>query len=358
LAYSWDNTGSETYTLQVKNLETGTLLADTVQGTGTSLVWAADNQTLFYSTLDAMKRPYRLYRHRLGSSAERDVLVYEEKNEKFFLSAGKSKDEKYLFLSLHSKNTSEEHFLEAATPEASFRILAERQEGIEYSAEHQDGRFLITTNWDAVNFRVMEAPVSNPARAEWKEWYPHRPEVKLEGLDVFRGYTVLFERSNGNTEIRVIDLKDRTEHKIDFGETVYTSGAGSNPDYESEVLRVGFTSLLTPSTVYDYNMRTRAREVKKRQEVLGGYDSSRYSSERLFAVSADGTKIPISVVYKKGLKRDGTAPGWLYGYGSYGISMDPGFSSNRLSLLDRGFVYAIAHIRGGGDMGRPWYDAG
>lgn len=358
LAYSWDNTGSETYTLQVKNLETGELLSEKIPGVSTSLVWAADNRTLFYSTLDSMKRPYRLYRHVLGARAEEDVLVYEEKNERFFLGAGKSKDEKYIFLSLSSKNTSEEYFLDSTKPEAEFQLLTAREEGVEYSAEHNQGRFLIVTNWQAVNFRVMEAPVTGPERTNWKEWYAHRSDVKLEGLDVFRSHIVLFERSNGNTEIRVIQSKDRAEHKIDFGETVYTSGAGANPDYESEILRIGFTSLLTPSTVYDYNMRTREREVKKQQEVLGGYDSSQYVSERLFAVSADGTKIPISLVYKKGLKRDGQAPAWLYGYGSYGISIDPGFSSGRLSLLNRGFVYAIAHIRGGGDMGRPWYDAG
>ncbi len=358
LAYSWDNSGAETYTLQVKNLESGELLSEKIPATGTSLVWAADSRTFFYSTLDAMKRPYRLFRHVLGSSHEADVLVYEENDERFFLAAGKSKDEKIIYLSLQSKNTSEEHFLNAEKPTEAFQILAAREEGIEYSAEHENGRFLIVTNWNAVNFRVMETPAALSARANWKEWYPHRPEVKLEGLDAFKDYVVLYERTNGNTEIRVMHLKDRTEHKIDFGEEVYTSGAGSNPEYDSEVLRVGFASLLTPSTVYDYNMRTRKKELKKQQEVLGGYDSSKYASERVFAVSHDGTRIPVSLVYKKGLKRDGSAPAWLYGYGSYGISMDPVFSSGRLSLLDRGFVYAIAHIRGGGDMGRPWYDAG
>ncbi len=358
LAYSWDNSGAETYTLQVKNLENGQLLSEKIPATGTSLVWAADSQTFFYSTLDAMKRPYRLYRHRLGSPHEQDVLVYEEKDERFFLAAGKSKDEKVIFLSVQSKNTSEERFLEADKPEDDFRVLAPRYEGVEYSAEHDRGRFLIVTNWQAVNFRVMETPVEQTARENWKEWYAHRPEVKLEGLDVFKNYAVLHERTNGNTEIRVIDLKDRAEHKIDFHEEVYTSSPGANPEYDSEILRVGFASLLTPSTVYDYNMRTRAKELKKQQEVLGGYNPADYVSERVFAVSHDGTRIPISLVYKKGFKKDASAPAWLYGYGSYGISIDPVFSSGRLSLLNRGFVYAIAHIRGGGDMGRPWYDAG
>ncbi len=358
LAYSWDNSGAETYTLQVKNLEDGTLLSEKIPATGTSLVWAADSRTFFYSTLDAMKRPYRLFRHALGTHHDQDVLVYEEKDERFFLAAGKSKDEKIIFLSLHSKNTSEELFLSAENPLDAFQLLAQREEGIEYSAEHDRGRFLIVTNWQAVNFRVMETAINQTERVHWKEWLAHRPEVKLEGLDTFKNYVTLYERTNGNTEIRVIDLKDRSEHKINFGEEVYASGPGSNPEYDSEILRVGFASLLTPSTVYDYNMRTRERELKKQQEVLGGYDSSLYASARIFAVSHDGVKIPISLVYKKGLKRDGSAPAWLYGYGSYGISIDPVFSSARLSLLDRGFVYAIAHIRGGGDMGRPWYDAG
>ncbi len=358
LAYSWDNTGSETYTLQVKNLETGALLSEKIPATGTGLVWANDNKTFFYSTLDKMKRPYRLFRHILGTDFAKDVLVYEEKDERFFLAASKTKDEQYLFLGLHSKNTSEELFLDANQPAGQFQMVASREEGVEYSADHHEGKLLIVTNWQAVNFRVMEAPVSNPRRTNWKEWYAHRPEVKLEGLDIFKKYAVLYERSNGNTEIRVIDFSNRAEHKIDFGETVYTSGGGSNPEYDSEVLRIGFASLLTPATVYDYNMRTREREVKKRQEVLGGYDPAQYASERVFATSHDGVKIPISLVYKKGMKRDGSSKAWIYGYGSYGISMDPVFSSNRLSLLDRGFIFAIAHIRGGGDMGRPWYDAG
>lgn len=358
LAYSWDNTGSETYTLQVKNLTTGKLLSEKIPATGTSLVWANDNQHFFYSTLDSMKRPYRLFRHKLGDDFSKDVLVYEEKDERFFLAANKSRDEKQLFLELHSKNTSEEFFLDANSPSGEFKVIAPREEGVEYSAEHRDGKFLILTNWQAVNFRVMEAPVSSPSRQHWKEWYAHRPSVKLEGLDIFKNYAVLYERTNGNTDIRIIDLKNRSEHRIDFGETVYTSSGGSNPEYDSEVLRIGFASLLTPSTVYDYNMCTRERVVKKQQEVLGGYDPSQYVSERVFAVSHDGVQIPISLVYKKGIEKNGKAKTWLYGYGSYGISMDPVFSSNRLSLLDRGFIFAIAHIRGGGDMGRPWYDAG
>ena len=358
LAYSWDNNGSETYTIQVKNLDTNELLIEKIPATGTSLAWANDSRTFFYSTLDKMKRPYRLYRHSLGTDSNQDPVVYEEKDERFFLAVNKTKDERYLLLELHSKNTSEERFLDAGQPDAAFQILALRQDGLEYSAEHREGIFYIVTNWDAVNFRVMQTPVSAASRNNWKEWSAHRPEVKLEGLDIFKNYTVLYERANGNTDIRIIDFKTKAEHRIDFGETVYSSGGGSNPEYDSEVLRIGFSSLLTPATVYDYNMRTRDREVKKQQEVLGGYDSKQYASERVFAKAPDGTPVPISIVYKKGLNKDGTARAWLYGYGSYGISMDPVFSSNRLSLLNRGFVFAIAHIRGGGDMGRPWYDSG
>ncbi len=358
LAYSWDNTGSETYTLQVKDLESGKLLSDKIPNTATSLVWANDNQTFFYSVLDHMKRPYRLFRHQLGTDFSKDVLIYEERDERFFLATAKSKDEKIIFLELQSKNTSEEYFLDANQPEGVFQVIAEREQGIEYSAEYRDGKFFILTNWQAVNFRIMETSAAAPARKNWTERLAHRPEIKLEGLDLFKNHMVVYERSNGNTDIHIFDFINQNDHRIDFGEAVYSSNGGSNPEYESEVLRIGFASLLTPPTVYDYNMCARTRELKKQQAVLGGYDKTQYVSERVFAASKDGAQIPISLVYKKPFKKDGNTKLWLYGYGSYGISMDPVFSSNRLSLLDRGFVFAIAHIRGGGDMGRPWYDAG
>jgi len=358
VAYSSDTAGAEVYTLYIKDMQTGKLLPEVITNTATSAEWAEDNRTIFYVTLDEAKRPYKLYRHTLGETASKDVEVYHEKDEGFFLSIDKTRDRKYLILDLSSKTTSEEHFLDALKPAGQFSVIEPRRELHEYSVEHHAERFFILTNDSAKNFRLMETPDTAPARVNWKEVIPHRKDVKLDHIDVFQDHLVIFERSKGLNLIQICVLSTGLNHYLEFPEPVYTAWGGSNPEFDSTTLRFGYSSLVTPSSVYDYDMNTRTRELRKQQEVLGGYDPAQYLSERVYAAAEDGTEVPVSMVYRKGLKRDGTNPCFLYGYGSYGISMDPGFSSNRLALVDRGFIFAIAHIRGGGDLGRPWYEDG
>lgn len=355
LAYSTDFTGAEEYTLRVRELASGKDLEDQITGTASGAVWAEDGKTIFYTLLDEMKRPYKLMRHRLGTPASSDILVFHEKDEGFLLSIDKTRDRKFLVLSLGSKTSSEVHVLESDRPEGDFRLVHPREKNMEYGLEHYEGRFFILTNDQAENFRLVEAPAASPGKASWKEVLAHRPEVRLEGLTVCRGYLIVYERAMGLIRIWVRHLSDGQSHYVDFSEPVYTVWEGNNPEFETDTLRFGYSSLVTPDSVFDYNLHTKQRELKKQQEVRGGYDGSRYVSERLMAPSHDGVQVPISIVYRRDLKKEGPQPLLLYGYGSYGISIDPTFSSNRLSLLDRGFVFAIAHIRGGGDLGRPWY---
>ncbi len=358
MAYAVDTDGSETYTLRVKNLTTGEVLTDEIKNAAGSFEWASDNKTFFYSIQDEAKRPYKLFRHEIGSDPVNDALIFHEQDEAFFLSAYKTKDRRYIVLHLASKTTAECRFLPTDKPKGEFKIIEPRRKDMEYSVEHHNGKFLIVTNDNAVNFRLAEAPVERCSLKDWKDFIAHKAEVKIEGLDVFKDHLVVYQREQGLEKIRVIHLSSGQSHFIDFEDPVYSAWGGSNWDYDSRTLRFDYSSMVTPHTVYDYDLEKRTRELKKRQEVLGGYDPAQYASERIFAVSHDGVKVPISLVYKKGLKKDGSAPGFLYGYGSYGISMDPVFSSSRLSLLDRGFLFAMAHIRGGGDLGRPWYDDG
>ncbi len=369
LAYSTDVTGAEEYTLYVKDLESGKLLPEKIEKTYSSLEWAADNRNLFYSVLDPAKRPYRLYRHELGTEAARDELVFEEKDEAYFLGLYKTKDREFLVLDLASKISSEIHFLKADNPRGNFKIMQPREPDFEYSIEHYQGRFLIMTNHRAKNFKLAEAPVASPERENWKDLIPARAGVKIDGLDVFKDTLVVYEREQGLPKIRVMDWASSEVHYLSFDEPVYHAEAGQNPEFESRTLRFEYTSLVTPHSVYDYDLRKRTRELKKQQPVLGGYDPAQYASERIFAVAPDGVRVPVSLVYKKSEKRGqspengdspktGDRPLLLYGYGSYGICIDPDFSSVRLSLLDRGFIFAIAHIRGGGELGRPWYEDG
>jgi oligopeptidase B len=358
LAYSTDTNGSEMYTVYVKNLQSGELLPDQIPNTYANLEWAADNKTFFYTILDEAKRPYKLMRHKLGNPSQEDVLVHHEKDESFFLSVYKTKDRKFLMLDLSSKITSEIHYLEAALPESPFQLIQIREKKMEYSAEHYQGNFLIVTNDQAVNFRLMQTPVALPGKSNWKEIIPARAEIKLEGISVFEKHWAVFEREEGLTRIRIMNPESHESYQIDFPEPVYNAEPAGNPEFFSNVLRFEYTSMVTPSSVFEFDMNTRKRELKKQQEVLGGYDISQYVSERSWAISQDGTKVPISIVYKKGMQKNKNNFLFLYGYGSYGISIDPGFSSARLSLLDRGFIFAIAHIRGGGDLGRPWYENG
>ena len=358
LAYSTDTTGGESYTLYIKDLTTGQLLGDQIPNTYYSVEWASDNQTLFYTILDAAKRPYKLYRHQLGSDPAANPLIYHETDESFFLNISKTRSKTYLLMELENINTSEVHYLEADQPTGDFKVVSPRQLELEYSVEHHGDQFFIVTNSDAVNFKLMCASVDNPSRANWEEVISHREAVKLDSINAFQNHLVISEREEGLQKIRVRNLTTGEEHAVDFPEPVYTVRQGRSPEFNTTTLRFNYASLVTPMSVFDYEMDARTRELKKQDEVLGGYDPSLYESERIFAKAADGTPVPISIVYKKGLTKDGRNPLLLYGYGSYGINSDPYFSSNRLSLLDRGFIYAIAHIRGGEEMGRTWYEKG
>lgn len=358
LAYSVDTAGSEVYTLHVKDLSAGELLKDEIAGTYYSVEWANDNKTIFYNVLDEAKRPYKLYRHILGTDPTEDVLIYHEADESFFLSIDKTKSKAYLILDLGSHTTSEVHYLDANRPTEDFRIIHPRQHEMEYYVVHHGEKFFIVTNENAKNFKLMETPVVAPSKENWREVIPHRDSVKLDGVEAFKDHLVIYERENGLRNIRISSISGAEEHYVDFPEPVYTVWSGSNPDFNSSILRFDYTSLVTPRSVFDYDMNARTRELKKQEEVLGGYDPSLYESERIFAKASDDTMIPISLVYKRGMVKDGSNPLFLYAYGSYGSSSDPGFSSNRLSMLDRGFIFAIAHIRGGQEMGRYWYDQG
>ncbi|MBD3181526.1 prolyl oligopeptidase family serine peptidase [Candidatus Poribacteria bacterium] len=358
LAYSVDMKGSEKYTLFIKNLNAGELLSDQIPDTYCSVEWANDNKTIFYNVLDESMRPYKLFRHTLDTDPEDDIMLYHEENEAFYLSIHKSRSKKYIFLELESNNTTEYHFLQADQPDGKFQIIHPRQHQMEYSVCHHDDKFFITTNDNARNFKMIETPVDNPEKDNWKEVIPHREDVKIDDADAFTQHLVIYERKAGLKHIRIRNLESGAEHYIDFPEPVYSFWKGDNPDFNTNIFRFEYTSLATPDSVFDYDMNTRTRELKKQDEVLGGYDPEQYASERIFATASDDSKVPISLVYKKGMPRNGENPLLLYGYGAYGASSDPGFSSNRLSLLDRGFIYAIAHIRGGQEMGRYWYNQG
>ena len=359
LAYSVDTAGSETYTVFIKNLDNGKLLGDNIPNTYYSLEWGNDNRTLFYNTLDHAKRPYKIFRHILGNKASDDQLVYHEKDESYFVNLSKTRSQGFILMNMKSSITSEVHYLYADRPLSEFQIIAPRIHGVEYEGVEHHGRyFYITTNQNAINFKLMRTPIKTPGAGPWEEVIAHRPDVKLDGVDAFAHHLAIYERENGLKKLRIRQMSDNQEHYVSFPESVYTYRATNNEEFFADTIRYNYTSLVTPNSVFDYNMTTKQSELKKQDEVLGGYDPSRYTTRRIFATAKDGTKVPISLVYKNGLVRDGNNPALLYGYGSYGANMDPRFSSQRLSLLDRGFVYAIAHIRGGGDMGRPWYEDG
>ncbi len=356
LAYSVDFEGDEKYTVRVKNLDTGELLTDEIPNTSYTLEWAADNATFFYTTLDQALRPYKVFRHALG--VKDDPLVYHEPDERFTLDLSSTRSRAYIFIHINSSLTSEVRCLRKDQPTSEFRILLPRAYETEYDATHHGDSFFIRTNDGAKGFRVVEAPIADPARANWKDIIPGREGITIESVTAFAGFLVTEERHRGLTQICIREMHTSAQHSIEFPEPVYTAALGANAEFNTKLLRFHYTSLVTPASVYDYNMETRERELKKQQAVLGGYDPLLYQSERIYAAAQDGVEVPISLVYKKGFVRDGRAPMLLYGYGSYGISINPSFSSDRLSLLNRGFVYAIAHIRGGMDLGKPWHEAG
>ena len=364
LAYSTDTDGSERFTLRFRDLESGQDLPGTVEGTYYGLAWASDNATVFYTRPDESMRPYQLWRHRMGTDPSADVLVMTEEDEHFFLGVDRTKDGALLVCEMASKVTTEARILDAADPEGHWRMVEPRRHGVEYGVDHQADRLLIVTNDGAENFRLVEAPVDDPGRRRWNELVPGRPEVKLDGVEVFADWVVLYERAGGLERLRIMPTpggsggEDSAAVTVELPEEVGSVWGAGNQEYGQGILRFGFTSLVTPSSVFDYEMSSGRRRLLKQQPVLGGYDPSRYRTERLWATARDGTQVPVSVVYPAGLERDGRAPCLLYGYGSYEHSIDPTFGVARLSLLERGFVFAIAHIRGGGEMGRHWYEDG
>ena len=364
LAYSTDNTGFRDYTLQVKHLRTGALLPDRIEKVAAA-AWAADNATLFYVTEDDAKRAFRLYRHRLGDSPASDALLYEESDELFRIAVWRTRSKAFLFLSIASHTTSEARFLPAADPLADWRIIEPRSPEHEYDVDHRGGLFYIRTNDRGRNFRIVTAPVANPGRAQWSEILPHRPDVMLEDLDLFAHHMVVREREAnphhpgaGLPHLRVTDLNAGAWHRVEFPEPAYQVSPGPNAEFDTAAFRYHYQSMVTPPSVFDYHMHTHAATLLKQAEVLGGYDPAQYVTERIFATAPDGMRIPMSLVYRKGFLRDGAAPCLLYGYGSYGLSVPVSFNSNRFSLVDRGFLVVLAHIRGGGELGKPWHDAG
>ena len=358
LAYVTDTSGDEKHDLQVLDIASGSLLPDRVEGIAAAVEWSADGQWLFYVTLDETQRPFRVMRHRLGTPQDADQLVFEEPDGLYFLSLFKTRSERYLVIHLGSHSTSEVWLLDAEDPTSGPRLVEPRRHEIEYTVEHHGDRLFITTNDGAVNFRLVEAPVATPSRAHWRDVIPGRDDVRLEGVDAFRNHLVIWERKDATPELRIRNLETGAEHYVEFPEPVRSVNAGPNPEFDTTMLRFTYTSMVTPPCVIDYGMDDGKWDVRKQQPVLGGYDPSRYRTERLFARAPDGTRVPISVVYRLPLEKDGTRPMLLTGYGSYGITIDPSFSSNWVSLLDRGVIVALAHPRGGEDLGRPWYQQG
>ncbi|MBI4903172.1 MAG: S9 family peptidase [Acidobacteria bacterium] len=359
LAYSLDTAGDEVYTVFVKNLATGEIFEKAIPNAYYGLAWYNDSRSFVYVTLDEAKRPYRAWRHTIGAAP--DVLLYEETDERFHMTVQGTRSRRFLFLSLHSSITSEFRYLDADDAAQTPVLFTERRHDVEYDLEHHGNRFYVRTNDGGRNFRVSVAPAADPSPENWKEWIAHRPNVLVEGVDAFAGHLVVTEREDGLRRLRVFALSDgtpSTEHTVEMQEQVYAVNLGDNVEFDTAALRYEYTSLVTPRCVYDYNMNTRERALLKQTPVLGGYDPSQYQTLRVHAISHDGVKVPVSVVHRKGLRLDGSNPMLLYGYGSYGIVIEPSFKPERISLLDRGFVYAIAHIRGGSDLGRPWYDDG
>jgi oligopeptidase B len=360
IAFGVDTVSRRKYTLCFKNLTTGEVLPDAIVNTTGSAAWANDNKTVFYTQIDdSTLRPQKIFRHVLGTPADSDRLVFHEADETFNTFVFKTKSKKYIFVASSSTLSSEYRFIPADNPEAVFKIFQPRVRDLEYTVDHYQDKFYIHTNLGAKNFRLMTSPLDKTGKDDWVELIPHRTDVLLEGFEIFKGALVLEERKNGLVQIRIMpwDKKD-AEHYLDFGEETYAASITMNPEFDTEWLRYGYTSLTTPSSTFDYNMTTREKKLLKQEEVLGGFNAANYQAERHYATARDGVKVPISLVYRKGLVKNGQNPCLLYGYGSYGASMDAFFSSARLSLLDRGFVYAIAHIRGGQEMGRWWYEDG
>lgn len=360
LAYSVDTVSRRKYTIHFKNIQTGEIFEDAITNTSGNMAWANDNKTLYYATKDETLRSYKIFKHEIGTPVADDKLVYHELDPTFSTFVYKTESDKYLVIGSRSTLSAEYRILDAfnTDADAQFKVFQERQKDLEYGIYHQEGRFLVHTNYKAKNFRLMETGEEQTSIENWKEIIPNRDDVLLEGLDVFKTFYVATERKNGLPQFRIIDQQNNSDYYLNFIEDDYFAYTSGNEDYTSRKLRYNYTSLKTPTTVYDYNIETREQELLKQYEVLGDYNPDDYITERLYATARDGVKVPISIIYKKGFKKDGNQPLLLYGYGSYGYSMESSFRSSRLSLIDRGFAFAIAHIRGGEEMGRYWYEDG
>jgi oligopeptidase B len=358
LAYSTDTKGDERYLIRIKDLETGQLLPDEIKNSGSSFAWANDNKTFFYDQLDSAQRPFKAMKHILGMNPNQDSTIYQENDERFFLEISKSRSRKLIFVAVHSSLSSEVRFLDADQPDTELTLIRQRENDLLYDVEHHLDRLFIVANENAKNFKVVEAPLVSPGKEHWKDFIPYDPQIKVDGVDAFENHLVIAERIKGLQTIKVYDLKSGESHEIAFDEPTYEVSVDRNPEFNTSVVRLHYSSFITPPSVIDYDMDSRQKELRKEQTVLGEYRKSDYMSDRIFAKADDGTLIPISIYYKRGFRKDGVAPLWLNGYGAYGIPTDASFSSNRLSLVDRGFVYAIAHVRGGGELGRTWYEDG
>ncbi len=358
LAYGEDTLSRRIYTLRFKNLETGEMLSDVIPNTTGGAVWANDNKTIFYTTKEeGTLRSYKVFRHVLGTPITQDVEIFHEKDNTFYCFAYKTKSDKYIVVGTAQTISQEYHVIEADNPTANLRVIQPRERNLEYGIDHYGDKFYIRTNLNAKNFRLMTTPENATTKENWTELIAHREEVLLEGIDIFKDYLVITERKNGIIQLRIRPWQGQ-EHYIEFPEEAYVAYTSTNPEFDTKLLRIGYQSLTTPNSIFDYNMLTKERVLLKEQEVLGEFNKDDYQSERIMVTARDGKKVPVSIVYKKGFKKDGKQPLLLYAYGSYGNSIDPTFSSARLSLLNRGFAYAIAHIRGGEEMGRAWYEDG
>lgn len=360
-AFGVDTVGRRIYTLKIKDLETNTVFSDVIENTTGGCVWANDNKTIFYTRQDKITlRSDTVFKHKLGTDAAEDILVFEEKDDTFNVSVGKEKSRKYIVIGSESTLTTEYRILNSDNPDGEFKVFQPRVRGLEYNISHFGDSFYILTNLDkATNFKLMKTPENATEKKNWKELIAHREDVLIEDIEIFSNYLVVEERSNGLNQIRIMPWKGGEEYYLPFGSETYHAYTTTNVDFDTDILRYSYQSLATPSSVIDFNMKTKEKEIKKEQTVLGGkFDKNNYIEERIWATASDGTKVPISMVYHKEMKKDGNNPLLLYAYGSYGVTMEPYFSTTRLSLLDRGFIFAIAHIRGGEDLGRQWYEDG
>ena len=359
MAYGVDEVSRRVYQIQFENLNDPLFHSEVLEGTSGRATWAADNKTVFYTKKDPQTlRDFQIWRHVVGTPQAEDVLVFQEDDEEFSCYVFKTKSEAYIIIGSSQTLIKEYRYIKANEPLSEFKVFLERQDDHEYGIDHYGDHFFITTNWEAKNFRLMKCPLEDTRQSQWQEVLPHREEVLLEGVEIFRDYMVVDERINGLTCLRIMRWDNTVDYYLPFADAAYAAGVGANPDFNTEILRYGYSSMVTPASTFDFNMRTQESCLLKQQEVVGGYDRNQYYCERVMVAARDGVQVPMSIVYRKDFKKNGEQPVLLYAYGSYGHSIDAGFSSGRLSLLDRGFAFAIAHIRGGQEMGRQWYEDG